>query len=153
VRVAARLAEAKRSLAEVVADAEQVVDLADAALAALLVRRPAALAAGDQPPAPAVRRAVGEGGEELLALVGLLRPAPEGEPRVERVGLVERQVALRVAEGRRLAAAAAVRPEGAGAHVLAGDRDDDLDFVGHRSAVQSSGADTLRQLLVGADPA
>ncbi len=57
------ISEAKRALAKVVAHAEQVVDLGEAALARPFCLGAVALVAVDQSPTPTVRGAVGEGTE------------------------------------------------------------------------------------------
>ena len=63
VRTGLGISEAKRTLAKVVAHAEQVVDLGEAALACPFRLGAVALVAVDQSPAPTVRCAVGKGTE------------------------------------------------------------------------------------------
>ena len=81
------IAEAKGALTQIVAHAEQVLDLREAALAATLATYALTLGAGDQPAAPPVRRTIGERAEDRAAVPRLLLTGDQAERRVQRVVL------------------------------------------------------------------
>ncbi len=95
-----RFAEAESALAKVVANSKQVVDLGEAAPARPCGLGSVALATVDQPPPPAVRRAVGEGAEQLSVGGRVELPLFEWEAWVERVSVTSGKVVGEVAEGR-----------------------------------------------------
>ncbi len=139
VGAARRIAEAQCPLTQVVADAEQEIGLSETSLSLFLASGAAPLLAPDQPPAPAIRGAVGEGAEGRAPLRRLLRTGNQRQHRVERVGIVASQIVRGIAEGRRLALAAPVQPGPPCEQILAGDLDDDLD-LSHRRALRGSAA-------------
>jgi len=85
VRAAVRIVEAQRALAQVVADVEQVVDLAEAALGRALLVRAAPLAALHELSSPAIRGTVGERAEQRTADRCLLLAGHKRQRRVELV--------------------------------------------------------------------
>ena len=128
-----RVAEAQRALAQVVAHAEQIVDLAEASLCASFIADSLSLGPVDEPASPTVGRAVGEGAEARPAHSGLLCSGGEGEQRIQLVGVASREVLGRVAERRRLAFAPAMRPQSASEYILTADLDDHVDLgLSHR---------------------
>ena len=132
--------EAQRSLAQVVAHPDQVVDFAEAPLGLMVVPRPPTLGTLNQPSAPAIWCAVRERAEGRPLGRGLLLAGGKWQQRVELVGVASGEIVGRVAERRRLVAAGAVRPHAAGQHVGARELDDDLDLVvSHRRRRSSRG--------------
>jgi hypothetical protein len=111
------------ALPQVIPDAEEVVDLAKALIPGPAACSVPAVATADQHFPPAIRRAVGEGSEDVPIRRGLKLARGEGERWVERVAVSPGEVSGGIGEGGRLDVLAPVRPEPTGEDVLASELD------------------------------
>lgn len=131
--------EAQRALSQVIADAEQEVDLAKASRRTPLLPGAALLGSPHESPSPAVGGAVAERAEQGPVDRRLLPALAVVEGRVELVALGASKVVGQVGEGRRLPPAVTMGPEPARRDVLAGYLDAHPDrLLSHRRPVASA---------------